>query len=174
MQITFRELDRHTGADYNLLSKWDNDLTIRHLCQHFADEIAFHQLTTPEAIKRQIESSNFKRFMVCVDEMAVGNTCFCLDFKECITKKPHTAWLGIIIGEASARGRGIGKIAMDHLEEAAKNAGAKRFELGVFEFNSVALNLYKKLGYKEIQRIPNFTYWDGRMWDDLRFLKEIK
>jgi len=35
--------------------------------------------------------------------------------------------------------------------------GLKRIELGVFEFNTNAINLYQKLGYKDIARINNFT-----------------
>jgi RimJ/RimL family protein N-acetyltransferase len=174
MQISFRDLAHHTDEDYELMAKWDNDPAIRHLCLHFTDEAASQKRVTLEDVQKQIQNSNFKRFMIDVDGIAVGNTGFCIDFNECVTKEPGTAWLGITIGEASARGKGIGKIAMEHLEEAAKNAGAKRFELGVFEFNSVALNLYKKIGYKEIQRIPNFAYWNSRMWDDLRFLKEVE
>jgi len=51
--------------------------------------------------------------------------------------------------------------------------GLKRIELGVFEFNENARRLYQKLGYKEIGRIPDFTYWNGKMWPDIRMEKEL-
>jgi RimJ/RimL family protein N-acetyltransferase len=46
-------------------------------------------------------------------------------------------------------------------------------ELGVFEFNAVAIKLYKKLGFLEITRINDFTFWMGRMWQDIRMEKYL-
>ncbi|WP_100402900.1 GNAT family N-acetyltransferase [Bacillus sp. FJAT-42315] len=54
-----------------------------------------------------------------------------------------------------------------------KKQGIKRIELGVFEFNKQAQKLYQKLGYKEIGRIENFTYWQGEMWTDIRMEKYV-
>lgn len=54
-----------------------------------------------------------------------------------------------------------------------KEQGLKRIELGVFEFNQQAQKLYQKLGYKEIGRIDNFTYWQGKMWTDIRMEKYL-
>lgn len=50
---------------------------------------------------------------------------------------------------------------------------AQRIELGVFEFNTNALKLYQKLGYKEINRTEDFTYWNGKMWHDIRMEKYL-
>ena len=175
MQITFREIDRRSDDDFKLLEKWDNDPAIRHLCQHFPSKEACEKLISIDDIKKRILNPNdrFQRHLILMNQEPVGDICFSMDFDECVTKTPQTAWLGIAIGEAAARNRGIGTIAMRHLEQLALQAGAQRFELAVFEFNDVALNMYTKLGYREIQRIPNFTYWNGRMWDDIRLLKEI-
>jgi GNAT superfamily N-acetyltransferase len=41
------------------------------------------------------------------------------------------AWMSIVIGEANARGKGIGKIAMTHLETLARVAGAKIYRLRI-------------------------------------------
>ena len=88
-------------------------------------------------------------------------------------REAGTAWVGIVIGETSARGKGIGTQTMQHLEEQIQAKGLKRIELGVFEFNRSAIKLYKKLGYKEIGRIDDFTYWQGRMWQDIRMEKYL-
>jgi RimJ/RimL family protein N-acetyltransferase len=88
-------------------------------------------------------------------------------------KVSGTAWLGIVIGEESARGKGIGFHAMQHLEEEIKKQGLSRIELGVFEFNTSAFKLYQKLGYKEITRIDGFTFWEDKMWQDIRMEKYI-
>lgn len=62
---------------------------------------------------------------------------------------------------------------MQYLEEQIKRHGLKRIELGVFEFNINVRKLYQKLAYLEIGRIDNFTYWQDRMWQDIRMEKYI-
>ena len=84
---------------------------------------------------------------------------FQVDPKQIYRKTPGSAWIGINIGEASARGKGIGTQAMQFLEKEITEMGLKRIELGVFEFDQNAINLYKKMGYKEIGRIDKFTYY---------------
>ena len=65
------------------------------------------------------------------------------------------------------------KIAnLEQLKE-IKEQGLHRIELGVFEFNTNAIKLYQRAGYKEIGRIPEFTYHQGRMWQDIRMEKFI-
>jgi RimJ/RimL family protein N-acetyltransferase len=96
-----------------------------------------------------------------------------IDPKVLYKKVARTAWIGIIIGEKIARGRGIGYLAMKYLEEQIKLQRLKRIELGVFEFNKNAIKLYKKLGYKEIARMNDFTYWQEKMWQDIRMEKYI-
>ena len=62
---------------------------------------------------------------------------------------------------------------MQYLEGEIRAQGLKRIELGVFEFNTNAIKLYRKLGYQEFARIANFTYWDRRMWQDIRMEKYL-
>jgi RimJ/RimL family protein N-acetyltransferase len=88
-------------------------------------------------------------------------------------KEPGTAWIGITIGEENGRGKGIGVLALQHLEEQIKVKGLKRMELGVFEFNTNAIKLYKKLGFREFARLEDFTYRDGKMWQDIRMEKYL-
>jgi len=83
-------------------------------------------------------------------------------------KETDTAWIAIIIGEQDARGRGIGALALRYLEDQIKAQGLQRIELGVFDFNTNAIKLYQKSGYQEIGRINDFTFWQGRLWQDIR------
>jgi hypothetical protein len=32
---------------------------------------------------------------------------------------------------------------------------------------------YQKAGYREIGRIPDFTYWNDKMWQDIRMEKYL-
>ena len=77
----------------------------------------------------------------------------------------------ITIGEPEGRGKGIGYVAIKYFEEQIKKEGLKRIELGVFEFNKQAQKLYQKMGYKEIGRINDFTYWQDKLWTDIRMEK---
>ena len=63
---------------------------------------------------------------------------------------------------------------MEYLEAQVRDQGLKRIELGVFEFNSPAIGLYKKMGYKEIGRIKDFTFYQGEMWADIRMEKYLR
>ena len=57
------------------------------------------------------------------------------------------AYLWDIFINEDRRGRGYGKETMSELEESARKEGARRIQLDVFGFNSVARNLYLKMGY---------------------------
>ena len=85
-----------------------------------------------------------------------------------------TAWLGIVIGEEEARGKGIGRKAMEFIEQKSREAGVKRVELGCFEMNKRAFELYKKIGFVEIGRIDNMTEYNGKWWQDIRMEKDFE
>ena len=112
-------------------------------------------------------------YLIYADDDLVGELSFQIDPAHLYKKDTSTAWLGILIGEESARGKGVGVQAMQYLEEQIQTQGLNRIELGVFEFNTRALQLYRNLGYQEIARIDDFTYWDGKMWQDIRMEKYL-
>ncbi len=106
-------------------------------------------------------------YMIFANEQPVGQMSFQKNSELLYNNQPGTAWVGLMIGEPSAQRMGVGTAAMEYLEEQIFIEGSKRIELGVFEFNKPALNLYNKRGYKEIGRNKAFTYWQGRMWDNI-------
>ena len=59
------------------------------------------------------------------------------------------AYLWNIFIDEVRRGRGYGKEAMRELERTAKKEGARRIQLNVFGFNSIARNLYLKMWYQD-------------------------
>jgi RimJ/RimL family protein N-acetyltransferase len=112
--------------------------------------------------------------LIYADGQLVGEMNFQIDPGHLFKKESGTAWIGIGIGDASARGKGVGTKAMQYLEKQIQVEGLKRIELGVFEFNTNAIKLYKNMGYQEIGRIDDFTCWQGRMWQDIRMEKYLK
>ena len=61
-------------------------------------------------------------------------------------------WIDEFVITESERGKGYGTLLMEELNNIAEKEQVKRIELNVFSFNENAIQLYKKLGYKE-QRI---------------------
>lgn len=59
------------------------------------------------------------------------------------------AYLWDIFIKEDKRGRGYGEEAMKELVKIAKKEGAKRVQLNVFGFNTVAKNLYLKMGFND-------------------------
>ena len=113
-------------------------------------------------------------YLIYADGELVGEMNYIADPPQLLKDEPGSAWLGITIGEAFARGKGVGMLAMQYLEDEIRAQGLARMELGVFEYNTSALKLYRKMGFQEIGRIESFTYWNGQMWTDIRMEKRLR
>ena len=158
-------------------NKWENDTSIRHFTTPNFEEkelpVRSYETTYIDSILR-IEHHDSYDYLVYEDDSLIGECNLMINPDEVLVKEGKTAWLGIVIGEASARGRGIGKVVMEFMEEKAKELGADRIELGVFEFNEYALRLYEKMDYKRIAELDDFTYYNGKWYKDYRLEKKIK
>ncbi len=99
--------------------------------------------------KKQIKSKN--KIMLCAEEdgkiIGISNTKFCTSGMTDI----KIAFMDALYVEDEFRGKGIGKKLFLETEHIAKENGAKRLDLHVWEFNADAVNFYKSLGM-EIQR----------------------
>jgi RimJ/RimL family protein N-acetyltransferase len=155
------------------LNKWENDPDLIPFIRpgKSKEDLERKNVKTLEDLEKRLEYVQI--YLIYLDNELIGVIEYQVDPRYLYKKEPGTAWIGINIGEASGRGKGIGYVAMKYLEEQIKKQGLKRIELGVFEFNKNAIRLYQKLGYKEIARINDFTYWQGKMWQDIRMEKYI-
>jgi ribosomal protein S18 acetylase RimI-like enzyme len=59
-------------------------------------------------------------------------------------------WIWDVYVDEAHRGRGLGRAAMQLVEEEARRRGLQKIELNVFGGNTVARSLYRTLGYEEI------------------------
>ena len=173
MDIEFKELTEPTPEIAQSFEKWENDPTLVHLIHPNKDRQALEtrKIVTVKTLQEQLEHHH--TYLIYLQGRLIGEMDYQVDPGHLYRKERGTAWIGIIIGEEAGRGQGIGPLAMQYLEEQIRAQGWKRIELGVFEFNTNAIKLYQKLGYQEFARIPNFTYWDGRMWQDIRMEKYL-
>lgn len=172
-QLQFASLINPTDEVAEAFSRWENDPLIVHLSRpsRTAEDLEKRQLVTlPELVRRL---SYMQIYLIWLDSQLVGEISYRMDPEYLFKQEPGTAWIGITIGEAQARGKGIGRQALQYLEQQIALHGARRIELGVFEFNTLAHSLYQRMGYQEIGRISDFTYWQGRMWQDIRMEKYL-
>jgi GNAT superfamily N-acetyltransferase len=111
--------------------------------------------------------------MIEFNGKTVGHFGFRFDEAPKLIKHIKSSWAAIIIGEGTARGKGLGRASMAALEKEAYEKGARCIELGVFEFNAAALSLYEKMGYQGLASVPNFTLWEGKRGTDIRLVKYL-
>jgi len=84
----------------------------------------------------------------------------------------HVGVLGIGIN-SGFRGIGIGTAMMKTLVEESKKAGLKVLVLNVFDTNNTAKELYKKLGFKEVGKIPKGICKNEQYIDLVRMALEL-
>lgn len=175
MKVTYRKVNFGSDDDCTLLAKWANDPEIRHFSTRYQNEASFAAQVSPERFKERLSRARPNRtdLMILLDGEPVGYANYELFPELEESTNLSVAWLAIVLGEARARGKGLGRIVMTHIETLARAAGAVRAEIGVFEFNERALALYRKLGYCEFKQNIEFTYWNGRMWTDIRMAKGL-
>ncbi len=78
----------------------------------------------------------------------------------------RTAYFGIIIGDAKARGKGYGKeTTVLMLNYAFRNLNLHKILLEVVAFNKDAINLYKKIGFENEGILKQQIYLEGSYHD---------
>jgi RimJ/RimL family protein N-acetyltransferase len=173
LNLNYTKLNEPTTEYLEALNRWENDpvlIPFMRVCQN-EEDIQKRTTVTLEDLQQRLVHD--QTWLIFLDGQLIGEMGFQVDPKHLYKKIPGTAWIGITIGEESGRGKGIGTLALQYLEEQIKGQGLERIELGVFEFNTQAIKLYQKLGYQEFARIIGFTYWQGRKWQDIRMEKYL-
>jgi GNAT superfamily N-acetyltransferase len=100
-------------------------------------------------ILKKLETEKERRLFVFLDDELVGEGN--------ATKNYTGLWItiGIMLSQ-NARGLGLGRLVMELLEEEAGKLGSNRLSLTVWEENSVAVELYRKIGYREVGKLPEW------------------
>lgn len=174
MELRFIRLTQPTPEIAAAFTKWENDPALVHLTRPNQSQADLEKQTVVDLNELGERIKHQTAYLIHLENQLVGEMSYQKDPPHLYKQATSTAWIGITIGEASARGKGLGIRAMQFLEEEILKAGFKRIELGVFEFNEPAKRLYTKMGYTEIGRIPKFTFWQGKMWTDIRREKHLQ
>ncbi|HWJ79737.1 MAG TPA: GNAT family N-acetyltransferase [Niallia sp.] len=173
MNINIEKVIVPTNTLIKHLNKWENNPNLVPMIRpsKSKEEQALKHCITKEELTSRLK--NLHMYTISVGNTLVGEMNYMIDPAHLYKKEKGTAWIGITIGEKEARGKGVGAVALTFLEKEIKNAGITRIELGVFSFNTNAKKLYEKLGYKEIGVNKEFTYYQEKMWDDIRMEKYL-
>lgn len=90
-------------------------------------------------------------------------------------RQSHIGKFGIAIRQ-EYRGIGLGKYIMDEILKLAKKQlpGLKVFWLDVYENNTPAIALYKKMGFKIVGKIPKQIQYKGKLISEYIMTKSVK
>jgi RimJ/RimL family protein N-acetyltransferase len=174
MNIQFQKLNVNDDEQLNALVKWDNDIDLYHLITPVRDKDKVLEFPTYEVLKNNFDKNpSFAAGIYIIYDgiKPIGSFSLQIDPGHLFKKITGTSWLGLTIGEKEYWGSGAAAETMLFFEQKSISLGLKRVELGTFEFNTRAQKFYKKLGYVEIGRLKDFTYWNGKYWDDIRMEK---
>ncbi|MEH7111358.1 GNAT family N-acetyltransferase [Neobacillus niacini] len=173
MDVSFEKLTNPELTHVDVFNRWENNPELIPLTRPNQNQLELErqEILTLDKLTQRLKYTQI--YLIYLDDQLIGEMNYMVDPSHLYKKESGTAWIGITIGEPQGRGKGIGYKAIQYLEEEIKKQGLYRVELGVFEFNIQAQNLYRKLGYKEIGRIENFTFWQDKMWKDIRMEKYL-
>lgn len=173
LTVQFAPLLEPTPEIAAAFTRWENDPVLIPLSRpnRSREDLEQRHVVTPDDLAQRLKHQH--SYLIFLESQLIGEMSYQVDPVHLFKKEPGTAWLSIVIGEANGRGKGIGYQSLVYLEQQIAARGLRRCELGVFEFNTPALKLYHRLGYREIGRIEDFTYWHDRMWQDIRMEKYL-
>jgi RimJ/RimL family protein N-acetyltransferase len=173
MNLKFIKVIEPCETLVDVFNRWDNDKVLIPLTRPNKNKAELERRVTMtlDDLKQRLDHHHI--YLIYLDDQLIGEMNYTVDPSYLFKKEEGTAWVGITIGEREGRGKGIGYQGISYLEDEIKKQGLNRIELGVFQFNKQAQKLYQKLGYKEIGRIENFTYWADKMWFDIRMEKYL-
>lgn len=175
MNIRIERLNPNDWTQLQAVAKWDCDRELYHLVTPIRDKEAALRYPAKEEVLKKYQDPLFSKkiYVIWDDQKPIGHLSIQIDPPHLLKKVKQTSWLGLIIGEREYWGTGAARSAMSLFEQKSVQLQFNRVELGVFEFNDRAQRFYKNLGYREIGRIKNFTYYDGCYWDDVRMEKVL-
>lgn len=159
--VTLRAVE---ALDLELLHTWANDpVTQDGIGEiHFPSSLDFH-----ESWFRALKDDPLnQRFVVeAPDGRAIGIASLMnIDWRN------RHAWHGLVIGEQTRRGEGLGTDAvMATMRYAFDELGLERLEGAMIEYNEASIAAYcgKRLGWKQEGRRSNYFYRKGRYWDQV-------
>jgi ribosomal protein S18 acetylase RimI-like enzyme len=122
-------------------------------------------------LRREIEEVRKRKRVVVIAEHMNKVVGIC-DARLKNGRRSHVAEIAISV-KKEYRGIGLGKFLMKTVLKIAKDKlRPTLFRLSVFSTNKIAQNLYKKLGFKEVARIPKQIQYKGKLVDEIVMMRK--
>ncbi len=151
------KIREHRKEDIPLRVKWLNNTKVNKLIGDNPGQKTTLQ-KQKEWFKNYQKDKTKQFFTICEDDTPIG-----IIGLSNISKTNKNADLFIAIGEDNYRGKWYGKKAMNWLLNFAfKKLKLNKVNLGVFEENKPAINLYKSLGFKIEGTMKEEVYFDKK------------
>lgn len=173
MNLKVKKISEVSDAEAQKMFRWENDPDFKFYCGPCKGHENPPRFQSWEDLKTYLNKTSNQRFGIYSGDEFLGEVNFVFDHPALLKREPKTAWIGIGIGEIRHRKIGAGTLAMQTAEQAIREQGGRRIELGVFSFNQPAIRFYEKLGYERFFEIPDFTWWNGKWWSDFRYEKYL-
>lgn len=171
--ITFQRITVDDFEAFTYIARWDNDPELAEFLRPNFSLEPLPQVTAKQLHQAFIQNHTRKHlFLIKANGEPIGNVSLEANFFMLLSR-PDAAWVSLCIGEAAWRGKGIGQQALAFVEAVALEQGYALIELGVFAYNIPAKALYLKCGYEQFATIPDFVYYQGQKYADLRLKKQL-
>lgn len=167
------QLVDYTIEIFDLIASWSNDPEIQPYAIPRFNEGPYEPFTGYELMVSAMQQDSKFIYIVYDDLKPIGEFSIDLAFGQKVSTEPLTAWISLEVGDKDYWGKGVGQWMMQAIEQECRALGCRFIELGVFEYNVRAFNLYQKLGYTQIAVIPDFVYNFGGWHADIRMTKEL-
>lgn len=145
-------------SDTDLIVKWRNNDRVKN---NFIYRGKFDKETHEKWMRTKVKSGETVQYIIEYDEQPIGSIYF-----RDINKLYKSAEFGILIGEDSAAGKGIGFSATKlFVEFGFEYLKLHRISLRHLKKNNVAHRLYSEVGFVEEGVFRDMVYLDGAYQD---------
>lgn len=100
-----------------------------------------------EQFQEMVENEDMISVIAEIDETVVGICFVSMRARTCMVKR-RTAYMDDLCVDHAYRGKGIGKQLYEYVKHRAKEMGAERLDLMVWDFNEDARKFYESMGMK--------------------------
>lgn len=152
--------------NYNIIADLGAIIWTKHYTPIIGSEQVTYMLNkfqSPTAIEAQIKEG-YNYYILLSDERPVGYLS--------VIEKENTLFLSKIYVLEECRGQGIGKFAMDFVQNKAQKLSLNSISLTVNKYNTNSIKAYEKMGFENIEALV-VDIGGGFVMDDYKMVKNI-
>lgn len=156
-----------TNLDFNTISVLAKNIWTEHYTPIIGlDQVNYmlEKFQSEIAIQNQINIDNYKYYLIINENTAIGYLS--------IKNNDDALFLSKIYIDKSCRGKGFGKIAINFIEEQAKDLNCQTIYLTVNKYNINSIMAYQKIGFIKTEELF-IDIGNGYVMDDFRMEKLI-